>query len=200
MPKMTVIERLMSSPQHPLPSVPAPSLNPKHYKPASLDLAREVIGQARKDPRVGLESVGYDGDALSAMGRFVYPRAPQSPNIELTEITGGQLLDSAAQMGYVLTGLGLNDGAAGRYEHVVSVGYSEYLNRIYHHLVNFSRMDLTFSQAATLDKPLLVFIRSIAERLKGRVPQVAMSVVATQDMNRPIYYGQIAACCRAPAK
>ncbi len=117
-----------------------------------LNKAYEILEQVRWPQDIHLIDVDYSFAERRVVCTFKYPRAANFPNLELREVTGGQLMDALAQAGYVLVGLLENDGLK-----TGAVDYQEFLKIIHQHRSNFVSFEkLNFLHPTDNRLPFLV--------------------------------------------
>jgi hypothetical protein len=100
----------------------------------------EILKKVRNENQIFLTSSNYFKDRFFLRTEFKYPKA-LIPNNEITEITGGQIIDSIAVSGYLL----LANAIFGR-DKISGINYSKYLEALFEHRLNYTTLDVRFKQ------------------------------------------------------
>ena len=109
-------------------------------EPASPRLvAREILRLVRLPEAIFLQDIDYAVTAGSGVGTFLCPRSKQFPNPNVGELTGGQLIDSATQMAYCLTGLMIHGGVR-----LLGLDFAGFKTAIHAHRIHAVRTDMAF--------------------------------------------------------
>ena len=179
---------------------------PSRTEDSPLFVAHEILRRVRVPEAIFLQDIACAVEAGSGVGTFLCPRSRQFPNPNVMELTGGQLIDSATQMAYCLTGLMIYGGVD-----VLGLDFEDFKQAINTHRIHAIRTEITFRRPCRFGRsfrisaklhrfangafyvrrrhPLRYFVRIALEGTQPACDQGAET--------RSIFQARIAACHRA---
>ena len=168
-----------------------------------LHIAREILEQVRHPEAIFLQDIQFAADRASGLGQFLCHRSSQFPNPGVSELTGGQLIDSASQMAYCVTGLMIHSGVD-----LLGLDFRHFKDEIHAHRIHAVRTDIAFRHPCRVGR--LFSIRAKLRRFRNgeltiskREPRryfVSLDLEASQSPGggegRPLklFRARIAAC------
>jgi len=168
-----------------------------------LRIAHEILAQVRQPEAIFLQDIEFAADRASGLGQFLCHRSSQFSNPGVSELTGGQLIDSATQMAYCLTGLMIHGGVD-----LLGLDFARFKEEIYAHRIHAVRTDIAFRHPCRVGRVFSIGaklrrFRSGELTVSRRDPRryfVRLELEATQSPGggegRPlkIFRARIAAC------
>jgi len=103
-------------------------------------VTNQVLKKVRNENQIFVTATNYFKESFSARNEFKYPKA-SIPNQNISEITGGQIVDSIAVSGYLLLANAILES-----EKVVGITYPEYLEALFDHRLNFTTLNVKFKK------------------------------------------------------
>ena len=126
-------------------------MRPARAERQALDVALELLLEVRPPEGIHLRDLDFSLDTLSAVGTFNVSRSAQFPNPELEEVTGGQLVDSIAQIAYSTAGLLALHGVD-----IFGIDYETYRYLMHQHRVNYVDMTTRFLRPCRIDRDFFI--------------------------------------------